>query len=231
MKLALLLIAFSGFFAARQPLMLLLRARRRGRPIELRLALWAVLYVGSAAAAGLALIIAYRLWLLVPLGLGGAALLALHLSRALELEDRTASSEFLAMAGLTLTAPASFYVATGRLDGTALVLWLAHLLYFTSSIFYVKMRVSFHARQKDPAKAARHCALYHASLVFAILMLAWLRVLPPLAIAAFAPIVFRAFWGMISNDQSLNLKRIGLAEIGYTAFFIALFALGWRAAQ
>jgi hypothetical protein len=61
------------------------------------------------------------------MGLIGAALLIFNSQQATRLEERTIAGESLAICGLTLTAPAAYYVASGRWDGTALWLWLRGL--------------------------------------------------------------------------------------------------------
>jgi hypothetical protein len=80
----------------------------------------------------------------------GLALLLINGEQATRLEERSITSEALAICGLTLTAPAAYYVASGQWNEAAFWLWALSALYFASSVFYIKLRVySLNPRKQE----------------------------------------------------------------------------------
>jgi hypothetical protein len=127
-----------------------------------------------------------------------------------------------------LTAPGAYYVVTGTFDPFCLLLWGLNIVYFTSSIFYVKMRVSRFAKKKDAQRLTWQCVSYHALLAAglgALLLVNWITGVVALA---FLPILIRAFAGIKAEKGKLNLKRIGIAESIYTLLFVVGLAWGLR---
>ena len=113
----------------------------------------------------------------------------------------------------------------GRLDDVGFLLWFWNVLYFTSGIFYVKMRVGCFAGKPDAHLLLWQCALYH--LLLLCLIVAWVRWgwLPKLFLIAFLPVVVRAIAGMLIRRKGLNLKKIGYTKIGLTAIFVIFLVL------
>jgi hypothetical protein len=104
------------------------------------------------------------------------------------------------------------------------------VLYFTSSIFYVKLRVHSLNRRKPEARRRswRLCALYHAGLLGALIVCAMTAGLNPLALAAFAPALARSFWQLAKPAAGLNLRRIGMLEILYSLVFLVFITMTFR---
>ena len=225
----LLLAAGLALFLADAPLMALVRGRQRARAVR-----WATAYglVGGAATA--ALLVHYRLLILIPFGLFGLAVMGVRLFQASIREDRSVGAELLSLAGFSASAPATYAVLTGYLDLTALLLWALHALFFGSSVFYVKMRVQTvaHRRrpgtQEDESDFGRATVCYHATLAFLVSILAVAGHLPALAALAFAPIVLRALWAVARRPDDLRLWRIGAAETGYAVAFAVLVVMAFR---
>ncbi|MCG3160769.1 MAG: hypothetical protein JMDDDDMK_01844 [Acidobacteria bacterium] len=228
----LLLLAASAMFIARESLLVWWRARNRGKRNDHALRLLAVYFV-TAAVAGAPLILVYRLYWLAPLALIGAALLAINGWQATEFEDRTAQSELMAIGGLTMTAPAAYYAASGEWTPTALWLWALSAAYFASSVFYVKLRVTgLHAKkQEDKQRARWQCAGYHSFLLASLLALALTRSLSLFALIAFAPVLARTFRSLFRPEPRLDLKRIGITEIIYSLIFLIFTTLTFRLAS
>jgi hypothetical protein len=228
----LLLIATTAAFISRESLLIWWRARTRGRQtpssIEARrllLAYWLI-----AGAAGAPLIFAYKLYWLIPLALSGATLLLVNGWQATEFEDRTVQSEVMAIVGLTMTAPAAFYVTSGTWTATAWWLWALSAAYFASSVFYVKLRVTrSHAKNAEDKKRAQwQCAFYHSFLLGSLLALAVTHSLPLFALIAFAPVLARTLRSLLSPEPRLNLKQIGITEIIYSIVFLIFTTLTFR---
>ena len=143
------LLLSAAIFAhvARYELLLLVRLRAKGG-VDRRAFL---LFLSSSALAftsALFLVLEAR-WLLLSLGGGALLFMALHTFLALKRTERSIHGELLGIAGLTMTAPAAYYVAAGELNVAAFTLWLLSFLYFGRSVFYVKMKVAAHGKRGD----------------------------------------------------------------------------------
>ena len=219
-------LSMTFVFIARESLLLWWRARSRGKEASPtgRLTL---IYFGLAALFGAPLIVFDHLFGLLPMALLVIVLLGVNTLQAGQREDRTVLGESLAILGLTLTAPAAYYVARGRWETVALWLWALSALYFTSSIFYVKLRVLASSVRKEQARqrAWRYCALYHSSLSVSLVVLALTSSVDLFALIAFAPVLLRAFWSLLKPARQLNLRRIGVFEICYSLIFLIFMAL------
>jgi hypothetical protein len=134
-------------------------------------------------------------------------------------------SELLAIAGLTSSALASRAVLIGEIDKEGYLLWMLCFLYFSSSVFYIKMRVSRQTNNKASNKLTFWCTAFHIALVLALINLAFAKIIPLYTVAAYIPIVIRAFLG-ISASGKVNVRRIGIAEVVYTIIFACILILG-----
>jgi hypothetical protein len=228
-RVVVLVLAVTFLFIARESLLAWWRARRR-KQNNTQAGRVALLYLTTAAAFALPLILVGQLWGLVPLGIAAALVLAANAEQAVRREDRTVSGEALAVLGLTMTAPAAHYTAWGAWHAEALWLWLLCALYFASSIFYVKLRVHAANPRKEEARrmAWRHCASYHAFLFIGLTVLAVTGSLNLFALIAFAPVLGRSFWYLFKPSTQLNLKRIGVLEIVYSVVFLVFLTLTFR---
>ena len=217
-RVALIVLAQTFVFIAREPLLVWWRAL--------------AVYLAFAAVSGAPLVFVSRLLWLVPLGLVSALLLTVNAEQAARREDRTLAGELLAIAGLTLTAPATYYAARGQWDGVAIWLWALCALFFASSVFYVKLRVAALNRRKgqERRRAISRCAVYHTFLLAALLGLALSTSLNLFLFLAFAPVLARSFWSLARPAGELNLRRVGVAEIVYSLFFLAFITLTFRPA-
>ncbi|HZS10488.1 MAG TPA: YwiC-like family protein [Blastocatellia bacterium] len=225
----LLLASASAMFISRESLLAWWRARARGRESGSAGRLLAT-WLGLAALFGAPLIVVYHLWLLIPLALVGTALLAINGKQALELEDRSIRSEVLAISAMTLTAPAAYYVIRGVWDQTAFWLWGLSVLFFSSSVFYIKLRILNlnRRRQERRRQVWQHCALYHGFLLAALLTLAVTGRLHLFTVIAFAPVMARTFLTLIRPPAQVNLKRAGLLELAWSLVFLVFTTLTFR---
>lgn len=217
-------------FVSRESLLVWRRAQKRGR--DARRAGWLFISYLALAAAASAPLLWTGLWFdLAPLGLAAAVLLIVNGEQGAQLEDRTIGSELLAIAGITLVAPAVHCAARGAWQLESLGLWLAAAAYFASSIFYVKLRVlDAHTRRADARNRVwRICLGYHASLFAALALLALTGRLSIFVIVAFTPVLGRAFRAIARPVRELNLKRIGMLEIAYSLVFLAAATIAFRA--
>jgi len=135
----------------------------------------------------------------------------------------------LATVGVLAAAPAVIILNHGSWDVVAVAVWGVCALFFGSSVFYVKMLVGAsrpeagHSRTASwQSRAERLSMLYHLT-VLAVVVVAALFVserTATLLAVAYVPIVARASYSLIFRPVTrLNLKRIGVAEIGYSVWF------------
>ncbi len=216
-----LLLSVSALFISRESMLIWWRASRRKRQAQGADKMMFI-YLALAALTGAPLLITYKLFALVPLAVFGILLLMLNGKQAVNLEERSITSEILAICGLTMTAPAAFYVAGGEWTNTAWWLWALSAVYFSSSVFYVKFRVvNLNPNKKEAQRREwQHCAFYHSFLLVALLFLALTSSLELSVLIAFAPAIGRAFWSLMKPTQPVNLTRAGVLEIGYSLIFL-----------
>lgn len=228
-RLLLLTMSVTFVFTARASLVALLRSRNRGRKDEQACRL-TIAYLALAALFGAPLVFFSHFYWLVPLAIVTAILLTVNARNAVRGEDRTVPGEMVAVAGLTLTAPAAYYISRGALNGTAIWLWALCALYFASSVFYVKLRVTTINPRKEEARRRcwKRCALYHVLLFLSLVLLAMTCNLNLFALAAFAPVLIRSFWYLANPVRKSNLQRVGWLEMTYSIVFLIFITLTFR---
>lgn len=188
LPLALLLVSILCFYVARTSY---LKSNTR----------WTFMLLAASGAATLPLLLVWKLWWLAAFGVVATPL-------AFRKTERSVPMQLLAVAGLTLTAPAAWYVATGQLDCR---LWLLNALYFAGGVFYVKMHIAT-AIARRPAQRAATLIYYGALAIVA----AWWW---PVGLA-FAPVIVRAFVGVARLTPVLRIKRLGWTEVAYSLVFL-----------
>jgi len=166
------------------------------------------------------------LWIAIPIA--AAFTLFLWKNRV-----RSVAGELTGICGLTLTAPLTHYAAVGEVQPLGFWLWALCILYFGSSVFFVKAVVGSFLKSRLRAIAettvtTRACVLYHGGLVLVLASLVSLNRIPPLTVVAFAPVIARGFWGIPTFQPKLNFARIGWTEVIYSLFFAVATILAMR---
>jgi len=173
---------------------------------------WTAILLAGCAACTLPLLLVWKLWWLAAFGVVAAPL-------AFRKTERSITVQLLAVAGLTLTAPAAWYAATGKLELTALQLWLLNVLYFAGGVFYVRMHVAAAiARRADKLRQGAATIIYHG--VLAVVAAFW----RPVGLA-FVPAIARAFVGVARLSPVLRIKRLGWTEVAYSITFAVVVIL------
>jgi hypothetical protein len=137
-------------------------------------------------------------------------------------------SEIVGTIGLTLSAPAAYYVITGKLGLMAWILWAANLLFAGDQIHYVQLRLHTAKIEGFRAKLARGWAFAtgQALLTIALAIAGVGGLLPKFASLAFAPLLFRGWFYFIQNPSPLQVRKLGWSELAHaTAFCILLIAV------
>ena len=227
-RVLLLFMSVTFVFIGRESFLAWWRARSRGRTDNSsREFMSAYFALGALSAAPLVFI--YHLYWLAAFGFVAVFLLAANARQAVRREDRTIGSEIMAIAGLTLSAPAAYYVSRNAFESAALWLWLLCALYFVSSVFYVKLRVNtINPRNEGVRKRSSWgCGIYHSVLLAALVILALTDSLNVFALAAFAPVLLRSFWRLASPIRRVNLRRVGWLEVVYSIVFLVFTTLAF----
>jgi hypothetical protein len=229
LPLLLFALSVSFLFIARESFVGWTRARSRNRADD-HARLLAVIYFMLAAVFGAPLVMFEKLYWLAPAGAAMLALMIANAQQAMHREDRTIAGETMAIAGLTMTAPAAYYVATGRLEVTEIWLWLLCALYFASSVFYVKLRVNTINPRREEARLQswRRCVLYHAFLLGSLVLFSITGSSSLFALAAFLPVLIRSFWYLARPVRQINLRMVGWLEVIYSIVFLIFITLTFR---
>jgi hypothetical protein len=126
--------------------------------------------------------------------------------------------------GLTSTAAGAYYAATGRMDRTALLLWLASWLFAVGQIEYVQMRLRS-AQVRSPRQRARNSmavSVFHL-LVMGITIFAGLAHVVPLLLGiTFIPAVIRLAVWVVRSWRPLGVHILGISELAQGILFNAL---------
>jgi hypothetical protein len=163
--------------------------------------------------------------------IGGGSALAFTAQAILKKHSRIAA-QMIGAAGLTATAPAAFYVATGRLDLMAWSLWIANFLFAANQIHFVQLRI--HAAKLvtrgEKFAAGRGFLLGQIVLAGLLATTCVLGLSHWYAAIAFAPVLFRGFAWFTSKPGPLAVRRLGWTELSYAAAFgvllVSLLHLG-----
>jgi hypothetical protein len=134
-------------------------------------------------------------------------------------------SQVVGTIGLSATAPAAYYVITGSFGTRGWMLWLANFAFAGNQIHYVQLRI--HSARAEGWRAKLACGWAFAAgqvIMVSVLAGAWLRGwLPPLAIIAFVPMLFRGWRYFFEKPRPLVVRQLGWSELGQAVVFCALF--------
>lgn len=220
-------------FIARYSLELLLIPelnRRAGSPPRARARQLAWAYSLPAATIGVLLVVWWRLYLLLPVGVLAALFFLFHLWAGRRSSDRSWGAELLGTVGLTLSGLVGWITATGGLNQIGLLVWWLNCVFFCTGIVYVKSRVRGRlAVHRPELQQATHFMLgFHVAVVLFVLALAYLRWISPLILLPFAVAAARASWGARRISQPFALRRLGWSEVALSIFFATFLTLGFR---
>jgi hypothetical protein len=213
------LLLVSGGYCAREPLSVWFTRKNR-RSAASR---WFAGFAGLAFVGAAGLATHERRVELATLTLLGGALFLTHFTLERRREHRGFTGELLGVAGLTLTAPLGYFAAEGTDRTWAILLWFLNLLYFGSSIVYVKWRVArLVAERRGESSRQGLGALigYHAVLLVAVVGLAVVDVVSGWVFVAFAPLAFRYGLRAVVR-QTPTLTQVGISEIVLSLAFVA----------
>ena len=187
-------------------------------------------YASLAAIALFDLIWRERAILLLVLGAAVAALfVAQGILKKLSRRNRMLA-QLVGALGLTSTAAGAYYVVTGNLDATALLVWGLNWLFAANQIHFVQLRIRA-ARAATLAEKLNEGRSFLAgeAMTVLILLLAWrLGGLPGAAAWAFGPVLARGLVWFFRRPTPLGIHRLGFSELAHALTFGALLSLGFH---
>lgn len=220
----LFLVACIALFMARYPLGLLWKnIGKRQDSGRFKQTAWAALYLGIALGSlGLLFLLTGRLFL-ITLAAPVVLLLSVHLYLQRIRLGRSVGGQLVGIAALSWVAPMSYYVASGRFDSIAIVLWALTFLYSGASVFYVKMKVRQRTANADNRwQQARGLVLYLGLVSICLAGLVAVQAAPPLAAIAFVPLFYKSGSAAVFPRAAKSIKQIGFAELGHAILFVLL---------
>lgn len=223
----LLLTAAISLFWLRTPLESYLGTSAvRAQTIEERRdVLFAVVYLAAVAALALAMLFREGanplLWYLG--SAAGAAFAAQALLRRLGRPVRMLS-ELIGTAGLTASAPAAYYVITGKFGTMAWLLWLANLLFAGNQIHYVQVRIHSARVGNLRDKLAKGWPFAVGQLLMLVILdvICLARLMPWIALIAYVPAFLRGWSYFFQKPSPLMVRRLGWSELALGVVFCIL---------
>jgi hypothetical protein len=188
---------------------------------------WTVRLLVLSVILAAPLVLAWRLvWLPV------FAVVALPL--AARKTEHGLAMQLASITGLTLTAPAAWYVATGDLDERAAILWLLNALYFVGGVFHVKMHIAAAVRRVplttlgDRFRSGARNLGYHVGALVAVGGLAAGGWVPVTVLAGFGVALGRALAATMMLSPQLRIKRLGWSEVVVSLVFMVFIVAALR---
>jgi hypothetical protein len=158
-----------------------------------------------------------------------SAFVAQALLRKLSRQTRMLS-QIVGTLGLTVTAPAAYYVVTGQLGRNAWPLWMANFLFAGNQIHFVQLRIhSARVSGWSQKFACGRSFLAGQMLMATALVSAWrFHLLPGLAALAFLPLLVRGTAWFFEGQKPLAVRRLGWTELSHAAIFGIVLVAGFH---
>jgi YwiC-like protein len=186
--------------------------------------LWIMALTIVAACSVLELVRLQRAMVL----LFGLAALACFGMRTMFGRSRTwrVPKQFIGALGLSSTAAGAYYATTGRLDRTALLLWLASWLFAVSQIEYVQLRLrtaQVRSRRQKLRNGLEVCFL-HFLMAGGAIAAGFAGAAPLLLGLAFIPAIVRLGLWIARPWRPLSVHILGFSELFQGVLFNVLLA-------
>lgn len=135
-------------------------------------------------------------------------------------------AQIIGAIGLTSTAAGAYYVASGVLDRTAVLLWIANFLFAAGQIHFVQTRIRGSKLTGASEKFARGKWFVYAQIGLIVVLVAAsaYRMLPLWTLIAFMPAAVRGAGWFVRPTQPLDVHKLGFSELAQGITFGALLA-------
>lgn len=165
------------------------------------------------------------------LPVGAVAALALILQAIVRRLGRNARmpAQLIGAIGLTSTAPAAYYIATGNLGERAIALWVANWLFAANQIHFVQVRIHAARATTFSEKFARGRLFFLAqpALVLGLGIASVFHWMPLLVTGAFILAVIRGTHWFFEKPRPLDIQRLGWSEMTQGVMFGILLAMAF----
>ena len=138
-------------------------------------------------------------------------------------------AQIIGVIGLTSTAAGAYYVASGKLDKTALALWAVNWLFAADQIHFVQTRIRGARLNASREKFARGSWLVAAQLALIALLAgaSAYRIIPVWTLIAFFPALARGFAWFLRPTQPLDVHQLGFSELRQAIVFGVLLSVAF----
>ena len=138
-------------------------------------------------------------------------------------------SQVVGAIALTSTAPAAYYIGTGRLDTRAITLWLLNWIFAGNQIHFVQLRIHAARAATCHERLAKGRAFLGAQALLLIMLVvaSIARILPFAVILAFTPAFFRGSRWFFQQPKPLDVRRLGWSEMKQGVAFGVLLAMAF----
>jgi hypothetical protein len=139
------------------------------------------------------------------------------------------ASQLIGAIGLTATAPAVYYLATGHLNSSALILWAANWLFAGDQIHFVQLRIRAARASGFREKLAkgRLFLVGQLTLLTGLMLTSLWRVIPLLVVVPFVPVLVRGTRWFFQKPEPLDVKKLGWSEMKHGIVFGILLAIAF----
>jgi hypothetical protein len=138
-------------------------------------------------------------------------------------------AQIIGAIGLTSTAAGAYYVASGALDRTAVLLWIANWLFAADQIHFVQTRIRGSKLTSSTEKFARGKWFVYAQVVLIVALAAAsaYRLIPLWTLIAFVPALIRGAAWFVRPTKPLDVHKLGFSELTQALIFGALLAIAF----
>jgi len=193
----------------------------RGAVLRLIVLLCAV----SLASLGLLVATGYTRGLVLIGSIAALAFVAQEMVKKLGRSGRM-PAQIVGAIGLTSTAAGAYYVASGRLGVTAIMLWMANWLFAVNQIHFVQVRIrgSKLITPSEKMTRGKWFLVAQIALIAVLALSVAYRALPLLTLLAFLPALWRGLAWFLRPTQPLDVHKLGLSELKLAIVFGALLS-------
>ncbi len=169
-------------------------------------------------------------------GVIAASLFFVHFLLIYFNKEMTLFGEIVGVVGLTLTSPMLIYALLEICDERLYGLWFLNIAYFSSAIFYVKLKVRIQPTAEKSASFWKKINIGWQVLVHLILtisMILWFilaDILPDFSLMAIAPMAGKTVEGIFTmqDKKSLDIRKLGFSELRHSIGFAILVILSYQ---
>lgn len=183
---------------------------------------WLLIYSLVAFILAVFLYFYFKLYLLILFFVFSLLILLINLFFVYNRNEMTSASQVIGSLGLSLSAPAAYYVCTKGINEIAIFLWIICFFYQTGEIYFVRFLIT----KKNSFKDFPKFLVFY--LIVILLFLYFLRItniIAPFILLSFLPSIIKFFIFQIDKFPKLTIKKVGLLELTHSIIFLILVIL------